>query len=69
MDTEITNSESSRVAEEPKLMPTVIAKKRQPTDAPPAGLGTPGKEAQNAAEIARLSAWATDDRGKPILAD
>ena len=68
MDTKTVNTESSRVAEEAPV-PTVIAKKRQPADAPPVGLGTPGKDEQNAAEIARLSAWATGDCGKPILAD
>ncbi len=64
METETTNNESFRVAEEPKQMPTVTAKKHQQAEAPPVG-----KDEQNAAEIARLSAWATGDCGKPILAD
>ena len=68
MDTKTIKTESSRIAEEPTV-PTVIAKKRQQADAPSAGLGTPAKDEQNAAEIARLSNWATGDCGKPILAD
>ena len=69
MDTKTaSNTESSRVAEEPPALPEVIAKKRLPADG---GDGEPklSKDEQNAAEIARLSAWATGDCGKPILAD
>ncbi|MFT4548310.1 MAG: hypothetical protein ACI8XO_004698 [Verrucomicrobiales bacterium] len=69
MDTDIMNTESSRVAEEAPAIPTVIAKNRAAGEAPPVGLGSPSKDDQNTAEIARLSAWATGDCGKPILAD
>ena len=65
MDTKTVDTESSRVAEEPPAVPEVIAKQRLPADGEP----KLSKEEQNAAEIARLSAWATGDCGKPILAD
>ncbi len=59
------------MAEEPPTLPAVVAKQPQlgEGDTPPVGLGAPGKDGRNAAEIARLSAWATGDCGKPILAD
>ena len=66
METETVDTESSRVAEEAPLVPTVIAKKREPL---PEAAGQPDKDERNAAEIARLSAWATGDCGKPILPD
>ena len=65
MKSESKRVESSRIAEEPPAVPTVIAKKRQLVD----GAMPLSKEEQNAAEIARLSKWATGDCGKPILAD
>ena len=67
MDTDTVNNELPAAGEE--LVPIVTAKK--PADAPPAGLGSgaAGKAEQNAAEIARLSSWATGECGAPILAD
>jgi hypothetical protein len=50
---------------EEEIVPIVIAKKREPNHG-----SAPSKvDDANAAEIARLSAWATGDCGKPILAD
>jgi len=68
MKTRAVETDNSMPPIDDATVPTVIAKKRL-VDAPPAGLGSPTKEEQNAAEIARLSKWATGECGQPILAD
>jgi len=68
MDTETEIATDAQPASQGEPVPTVIAKKRH-VDAPPAGLGAGGKDERNAAEIARLSGWAKDECGAPILAD
>jgi hypothetical protein len=67
MDTKTAKNEFPPTGEE--TIPIVVAKNR--LDVPPAGagLGAGSKDEQNAAEIARLSTWATGECGSPILAD
>lgn len=66
METETVNLNASLTVGE--RVPTVTAKNFAARD-PATGPDSPSQDEQNAAEIARLSAWATGECGRPILAD